>query len=37
MFMVAGNTHQAMWALTRRQIEMYQNSCNFLNQSSDSR
>lgn len=34
---VRGNIHQAMWILTRSQVEMLQDKCSFLNQSSPSR
>lgn len=34
---VTGNLHQAMWVFTREQINMLQEKCGFLNQSSPSR
>lgn len=34
---VHGNTHQAIWILTRQQVLMFQEKCNFLNQNSSSR
>eukprot|EP01036_Dinobryon_divergens_P029057 gene29057-38109_t len=34
---VEGNIHQAMWILTREQVETLQGKCSFLNQSSPSR
>lgn len=34
---VRGNTHQAVWMLTRRQVELLQPKCAFLNHSSSSR
>lgn len=34
---VHGNTHQAIWILTRQQVLMFQEKCDFLNQNSSSR
>lgn len=34
---VGGNIHQAMWVLTQQQVNMLQEKCSFLNQSSASR
>eukprot|EP01034_Spumella_vulgaris_P033221 gene33221-40991_t len=34
---VEGNIHQAMWVLTRSQVNLLQHKCSFLNQSSPSR
>lgn len=36
-YLVQGNTHQAMWILTRQQILQLQEKCNFLNYYSKSR